>query len=51
MLKLELVKLKRDVPVYIYGAKPRFVSRIKRELQALKRKDLEMFVQGRTYKV
>jgi cAMP phosphodiesterase len=51
MLKLELAKLKRDVPVYIYGAKPRFVSRIKRELQALKRKDLEMFVQGRTYKV
>ena len=51
LLGKELEKLKRDVPVYIYGAKPRFVSRIKKEISALKRKDVTMFVQGRTYTV
>ena len=51
LLGKELDKLKRDVPVYIYGAKPRFVSRIKKELEALKRNNVKMFVQGRTYTV
>lgn len=51
MLGKELLKLHRDVPVFIYGAKPRFVRRIQRELDALKRKNLTMFVQGRTYTV
>ena len=51
LLGKELDKLKRDVPVYIYGAKPRFVPRIKKELGALKRKNVVMFVQGRTYTV
>jgi cAMP phosphodiesterase len=51
MLGQELLKLDRDVPVFIYGAKPRFVRRIQRELDALKRKNLRMFVQGRTYTV
>ncbi|MEO8362481.1 MAG: 3',5'-cyclic-nucleotide phosphodiesterase [Vicinamibacteria bacterium] len=51
LLGLELDKLKRDVPVYIYGAKPRFVAKIKKELAALKRKNLTMLVQGKTYTV
>lgn len=51
LLDRELDKLKRDVPIYIYGAKPRFVPRIKKELAALQRKNLTMFVQGRTYTV
>ena len=51
LLGKELEKLKRDVPVYVYGPKPRFVSRIKNELQALKRKKLTMLVQGRIYTV
>lgn len=51
MLGEELSKLKRDVPVYIYGPKPRFISRITRELSLLKRKNLKMFVQGRTYQI
>lgn len=51
MLGKELLKLNRDVPVFIYGAKPRFVRRIQRELDALKRTNLKMFVQGRTYTV
>lgn len=51
MLGEELAKLKRDVPVYIYGAKPRFVSRIKKEIAALGRNNVRMFVQGRSYTV
>ena len=49
LLGEELTKLKQDVPVYVYGAKPRFVSRIKKEITALKRRNVQMFVQGRTY--
>ncbi|MEO5763475.1 MAG: 3',5'-cyclic-nucleotide phosphodiesterase [Vicinamibacteria bacterium] len=49
LLGRELDKLKRDVPVYIYGAKPRFVGKIKKELAALERKNLTMLVQGKTY--
>lgn len=51
LLGRELDKLKRDVPVYIYGAKPRFVSRIRNELRALRRRNVTMLVQGRTYQV
>ncbi|MBK5255580.1 MAG: 3',5'-cyclic-nucleotide phosphodiesterase [Vicinamibacteria bacterium] len=51
LLGMELSKLGRDVPIYVYGAKPRFVSRIKSELAVLKRKNLRMFVQGRTYAI
>ena len=51
LLGHELEKLKRDVPIYIYGPKPRFVKRISRELDALKRKNMKLFVQGRTYTV
>jgi len=51
LLGHELDKLKRDVPVYVYGPKPRFVKRISRELDALKRKNMKLFVQGRTYTV
>ena len=51
LLGKELEKLKRDVPVYIYGPKPRFVTRIRKEIAALKRKNVVMFVQGKTYTV
>ena len=51
LLGHELDKLKRDVPIYVYGPKPRFVKRISRELDALKRKNMKLFVQGRTYTV
>ncbi len=49
MLELELKKLKRDVPIYIYGCKPKHLAVIKRELKALKIRDLQVMVQGRTY--
>jgi ribonuclease BN (tRNA processing enzyme) len=50
MLGRELEKLERDVPVYLYGAKPRFVDTIKREVARLRnRKRVRFLVQGRTY--
>ena len=51
LLDRELDKLKRDVPVYIYGPKPRFVARIKKEIAALKRKNVQLLKQGKTYTV
>jgi cAMP phosphodiesterase len=45
----ELDKLKQDVPVYLYGFKPKHLDRINRQVKALKRKDLRVLVQGRTY--
>jgi cAMP phosphodiesterase len=51
MLELELKKLKRDVPVYIYGCKPKHLAVIKRELKALKIRNLHVMVQGRTYHI
>jgi ribonuclease BN (tRNA processing enzyme) len=49
-LEHELQKLKRDVPVYLYGGKPRHLARIQRQVRALGRKRLELLVQGRTYR-
>ncbi|MCG6921970.1 MAG: 3',5'-cyclic-nucleotide phosphodiesterase [Acidobacteria bacterium] len=46
----ELRKLKRDVPVYLYGAKPRHLARIRRQVRTLKRKRLIFLTQGRTYR-
>jgi cAMP phosphodiesterase len=51
LLGRELEKLKSDVPVFIYGAKPRFVPLIEKEVASLKRKGVKMFVQGRTYQL
>lgn len=48
-LELELRKLKKDVPVYLYGAKPKHLTVLKRQLKALKQKRLRLLVQGRTY--
>jgi 3',5'-cyclic-nucleotide phosphodiesterase len=50
LLGRELQKLERDVPVYLYGGKPRHLARIGRQVRALKRKRLELLVQGRTYR-
>jgi len=46
----ELDKLERDVPVYLYGAKPKHLKTIREEVRALKRKNVRLLVQGRTYK-
>jgi cAMP phosphodiesterase len=48
-LEAELRKLKRNVPVYLYGGKPKHLTTIKKQLRALKRKSLHMLVQGKTY--
>lgn len=49
-LGIELQKLKKDAPVYLYGGKPKHLARIRREVYALKDKRVHFMVQGRTYK-
>ena len=48
--RVELDKLKKDVPVYLYGGKPKHLKTIKQQVRALKRKKLTFLVQGRTYR-
>jgi len=49
-LEQELKKLKKDVPVYLYGGKPKHLKTIRKEVKALKRKGLRILEQGQTYK-
>ncbi len=49
-LRGELKKLKSQVPVFLYGAKPKHLPTIQRQVRELKRKDLRLLVQGRTYR-
>ena len=49
-LDRELEKLERPVPVYLYGGKPKHLPRLKKEVAALRRKNLHFFVQGRSYR-
>jgi cAMP phosphodiesterase len=48
-LDAELHKLKKQVPVYLYGAKPKHLKVVRAQLKSLKRKNLHMLVQGKTY--
>jgi ribonuclease BN (tRNA processing enzyme) len=48
-LDQELRKLHRDVPVYLYGFKPKHFRTIRHQVHALKRRNLHLLVQGRTY--
>ena len=48
-LDTELRKLTQQVPVYLYGAKPKYLKVLRKQLAALKRKNLHMLVQGKTY--
>ena len=50
-LARELLKLKRDVPVYLYGRKPRFAATIARQLKRRRDARVQLLVQGRTYTV
>jgi hypothetical protein len=49
-LETELRKLKREVPVYLYGAKPRHLAKIRAQVRALRRRRLAFLVQGKSYK-
>jgi 3',5'-cyclic-nucleotide phosphodiesterase len=49
-LDLELGKLRHDVPVYLYGGKPKHLDRIKKQVRALGRRNLRMLAQGDTYR-
>jgi cAMP phosphodiesterase len=46
----ELRKLEHDVPVYLYGFKPRHVRTIRAQVATLRRKRLYMLSQGKTYR-
>lgn len=50
LLDDELEKLKVDVPVYLYGFKPRHLRIIRGQVEALGRKKLRFLTQGRTYR-
>jgi cAMP phosphodiesterase len=49
-LKQELRKLKKDVPVYLYGFKPKHLKRIRQQVRELERPRLHLLTQGKTYK-
>jgi ribonuclease BN (tRNA processing enzyme) len=49
-LDRELRKLKQDVPVYLYGFKPRHLAKIRKQVRALKRRRVSFLVQGKTYR-
>jgi cAMP phosphodiesterase len=46
LLARELDKLKRDVPVFLYGAKPRHLARIRRQVRALGRSQVRLLEPG-----
>ena len=46
----ELKKLKVEVPVYLYGFKPKHLKRIRQQVRELGRKRLHLLSQGKTYK-
>lgn len=50
-LAAELLKLARDVPVYLYGRKPRFAAQVARQLPRVADERIRLLVQGRTYAV
>jgi 3',5'-cyclic-nucleotide phosphodiesterase len=47
----EVKKLKRDVPIYIYGRKPRFAAVIGKQMKNFPDKRVKLLLQGRTYTV
>ena len=49
-LAQELKKLKKDVPMYLYGFKPKHLRRIRQQVRELNRRRLHFLTQGKTYK-
>lgn len=49
LLAEELQKLNQDVPIYLYGGKPKHLDKIRRQVKALKDRRIRMLVQGKTY--
>jgi cAMP phosphodiesterase len=50
-LAVEVRKLERQVPIYLYGRKPRHARLIGRQLRGLHDRRLRLLAQGRTYNV
>ena len=49
-LSEEIKKVKADVPIYLYGGKPKFLDVLKRQIAALKDDRIHVLVQGKTYR-
>lgn len=47
----EVKKIKRDVPIYLYGFKPRFIPVLTEQVQGLSDPRLVLLEQGRTYEL
>jgi cAMP phosphodiesterase len=48
-LDRELEKLEHDVPVFLYGGKPKHLASLEKQVGALGRRNLSFFQQGKTY--
>jgi 3',5'-cyclic-nucleotide phosphodiesterase len=49
-LERELRKLKQSVPVFLYGAKPKHLASIRKQIRAFKKKNLHFLKQGKVYR-
>jgi cAMP phosphodiesterase len=47
----ELRKIKADVPIYIYGRKPRYARLMAREIREIRDSRVRLLTQGRTYTI
>lgn len=50
-LAMELLKLKRDVPVYLYGMKPKHLAVIRKQLRDVKDDRVRMMTQGQVIEI
>ena len=50
-LAMELGKLKRDVPVYLYGMKPKHLAVIRRQLRDVKDDRVRLMTQGMAFEI
>jgi cAMP phosphodiesterase len=50
-MAMELVKLKKDVPVYLYGMKPKHLKAIRKQLREVKDERVRMMTQGQLIEI
>jgi cAMP phosphodiesterase len=50
-LREELKKIRRDVPIYLYGAKPKHIAAISAQIAEIGDSRLRPLVQGETYQL
>jgi cAMP phosphodiesterase len=50
-LEQEIRKIRKNVPIYLYGFKPKHIATIERQVKALKDRRLRFLTQGKTYRI